>query len=223
MHSILVAFWNEVQKMSWMEAVAAFTGLISVILAVRNNIWTWPWGIVSVILYAIVFRDYKYYANAGLQVFCFLPLSIYGWWAWLRCGPNRDDDLPILPLSSKARWIWAGITLVLSIILVHAMRTPAWADPSPAADGITTAFSIVAQCLQSRKIIENWALWIAADVIYAFYLFPHSNPPLYFSTALYVIFLGLAIAGWRAWLRIMRIKYFPDAPQLQEGVTQAHD
>lgn len=205
MQTFIDAFWRELHNLSWKEVVAAITGLISVILAVRNNIWTWPWGIISVILYAIVFREYKLFANAGLQVFCFLPLSVYAWWAWLRCGPNRNDDLPIKPLSTQARWLWAGITVVLSIVLVAAMKTPAWADPSPWADGITTAFSIVAQCLQSRKIIENWVLWIAADVIYAFYLFPFgSHPPLYFSTVLYVVFLFLAVQGLREWLRIMR-------------------
>lgn len=221
MHEYVAAFMREVQNLSWKEMVAAVTGLISVILAVRNNIWTWPWGIVSVILYAIVWWNGKLYANAGLQVCCFLPLSLYAWWAWLRCGPKRNDDLPILPLSLRWRWIWAGITILLCIVLVKAMKTPAWADPNPYADGITTALSIVAQCLQTRKLIENWPLWIATDVVYTFYLFPVNH--YYTSTVLYFIFLILAIMGWREWLRIMRGQQTAQQAQMLEGVTQAHD
>ena len=61
----------------------------------------------------------------------------------------------------------------------------------PLWDGLTTALSLAAQFLLTRKIIENWYLWIAADLIYV---------PLYLSrdlnlTALtYVVFLGLCAA-----------------------------
>ncbi len=218
MHSLLNEFWQQLITMDKKEVIAATTGLISVMLAARNNIWTWPWGIVSVVLYALVFRDGKLFANAGLQIFCFLPLSFYAWWAWLRCGPNRKDDLPIMPLSMRWRWIWAGITVALSVVLVAAMKMPAWADPNPYADGITTALSIVAQCLQTRKIIENWPLWIAADVVYTLYLFPVNH--YYTSTVLYLIFLILAVMGWRGWLRIMREQENPlEAPIVRSETT----
>src|SRR5450759_5104270 len=36
----------------------------------------------------------------------------------------------------------------------------------PLWDAGTTAFSLVAQFLQTRKWIENWSIWIAVDTVY---------------------------------------------------------
>ena len=62
--------------------------LAAVYLTVRQVIWCWPLGMVSVTLYAWVFYDAKLYADMGLQVLYF-ALSVYGWWAWLHGGKDH--------------------------------------------------------------------------------------------------------------------------------------
>ena len=49
--------------MSWLETVAVAFGILSVFLSVRQNIWSWPTAIVNVLLYFLVFRDAKLYAD----------------------------------------------------------------------------------------------------------------------------------------------------------------
>ena len=52
----------------------------------------------------------------------------------------------------------------------------------------------------TKKYIENWILWIVVDVVYiGMYLYKE----LYLTAALYAIFLGLAVAGWRQWRKSM--------------------
>jgi len=70
-------------------AAIAFT-LVNVWLAIKENMWTWPTGIVSVILYAVVFYQSRLYANAGLQVVYFV-MSIHGWYEWLHGGVNKTE------------------------------------------------------------------------------------------------------------------------------------
>src|SRR6185436_4626012 len=70
-------------------AAVAFT-LVNVWLAVKENIWCWPFGIVGVVLYAVVNYQAKFYANAGLQI-VYLVLSIHGWYEWLHGGVNRTE------------------------------------------------------------------------------------------------------------------------------------
>ena len=66
----------------------------------------------------------------------------------------------------------------------------------PYVDALTTSMSLIAQWMIARKKIENWLLWIVADVIYVgMYVFKH----LYLTSLLYFIFIILAIIGWQQW------------------------
>jgi nicotinamide mononucleotide transporter len=208
MHSIWPAILDQWNSTSWLEIVADLTGLASVWLVVRGNIWTWPWGIVSVILFWWVFQSQRLFANAGLQIFCFLPLSVYGWWAWQKLGPTHNNDLPIATISLQGRAGWALATVGFSILM--SLWMSAIHDASPILDGTTTAISIVAQYLQARKWFENWILWILADVIYL-YLFPSQH--LYITSALYFLFLILATRGAFEWSKIMRTQLTAVSPQ----------
>lgn len=197
------------RAMSGVEIAAVVTSFLCVYLTVKNNIWNWFWGFWGVVLYGIVFWQYRNYANFGLQVFYFLPIQFIGWWVWLRGGPKKHDDLPVTVLSPSARLLWIGVMAVLTGGLYALLRyglpawAPAWApDPLPFADGLTTAGSIVAQYLQVYKRWENWALWIAVDVVYAFYVFPMQK--LWASALLYMVFTVLAFIGARDWTKLLK-------------------
>jgi nicotinamide mononucleotide transporter len=72
----------------------------------------------------------------------------------------------------------------------------------PMGDAITTAMSLVAQYMLGRKWLENWLVWIAADVIYVgLYGYKH----LYLTALLYAIFIAMCIAGYRGWRKAMSI------------------
>jgi nicotinamide mononucleotide transporter len=196
--------WQEIIKgfvgMSRVEVAAVITSLLCVYLTVRNNIWNWFWGFLGVILYGWIFWQYKNYANCGLQILYFLPIQFVGWYVWKRGGPKKDNDLPITRLSGQARAGWLAATAVLTGVLYVVLRLTN--DPLPFADGLTTAISITAQLLQVYKRFENWLLWIAADVIYALYVFPVQK--LWASALLYVVFTVLAVIGARDWARLLR-------------------
>ena len=100
--------------MSGAEIIASLTGLVNVWLTVKNSIWNWIWGIVSVALFGYVFLHSRLYSNAGLQLLYFLPMQFYGWWMWARGGhmsrkrePSRarggrfDPACACLPLSRR--------------------------------------------------------------------------------------------------------------------------
>jgi nicotinamide mononucleotide transporter len=206
LHQIIAMTIAQLRQMSGIEGVAVLTGLISVYLTVRNNIWTWPWGIVNVVLYGWIFWQQKVYANAGLNALYFLPMQFYGWWVWAKCGPRHHDDLPITVYSNRERIAWTCATVLISMLAGAALRylppIVHWdPDPMPYADGITTGISIVAQYMEARKKIENWILWIVADVIYVFYLLPQQH--LYLSALLNVFYLVLAVMGALAWWRLL--------------------
>jgi nicotinamide mononucleotide transporter len=67
---------------------------------------------------------------------------------------------------------------------------------APFWDSLTTVLSLAAQYLLCQKRIENWFIWIAADLIYI---------PLYFSrhlpltAVLYMVLLTMCVIGQAQW------------------------
>jgi len=183
---------------TWPELLAVSTAAVCVWLTIKNKISNWPWGIVSVLFYAIVFWRTEAYANFGLQLLYYLPCCIYGWWHWAKCGPTQNDDLPIRRLSLQKNLLWLGITIAIMVGIGGpiAARTH---DPYPYADSITTGLSIMAQWMQAKKWFENWWYWIVVDAIYAFYLFPALK--LNVSAVLYFVFMVMAMRGAAEWKR----------------------
>ncbi len=184
-----------------MEWIAAALGLANIVLLVRRSIWNYPFGIAMVSLYFFVFRDAKLYSDAGLQVF-FLVIQIYGWWNWSRA--RRDTDaLPVTTMSDAGRISWLIGTAVAALGWgwLMARYTDAAA---PLVDAAIAAASIAAQLLLALRCVENWVLWIAADVT-AIGLFLSRG--LHATAALYALFLVLAIAGLRAWAAAYRAQH----------------
>jgi nicotinamide mononucleotide transporter len=68
----------------------------------------------------------------------------------------------------------------------------------PYVDSATASTSLVAQWMMTRKILENWAVWVAVDVVYIG-MFIYKG--LYLTTLLYTVFLVLAIMGYVQWKR----------------------
>ena len=66
----------------------------------------------------------------------------------------------------------------------------------PYVDSATTTTSLIAQWMMARKILENWIVWVAVDVVYiGMFLFKN----LYLTALLYLVFLVLAAIGYRQW------------------------
>ena len=181
--------------MSTLEWIAAIAGAISVYLSAREKIWSWPTAIVNVGLYIIVFRRTGLYSDMGLQV-VYLVLSIYGWYEWLYGGKNRST-LRVSRASAREWLIAIPVAVLFWLGLARYTATlPGVALPHLDA-GLTTV-SLVAQWMMTRKILENWMLWIAADIVYV-PMYVYKGLPV--TAALYAIFLALAVLGLRSWRR----------------------
>ncbi len=181
--------------MSWFEIAGALLGLVNIVLLVRRSVWNFPVAMVMVVLVGWVLIGARLYSEAGLQAFFFV-VNAWGWWLWSRAR-ETSDDVPVGWMTARARIVWALVTAVLSLSLgwvMHAFTNAAL----PFADSAVTGASIAAQFLLSLRRVENWALWIAIDVVsVALYL----NRGLYAFAALYVAFGVLSVQGWREWKR----------------------
>lgn len=192
--ALILCAWRKWLPLDLTEAFGFATGAICVWLVTRGNLWNWPVGLVNNIVFAILFWKARLFADFGLQGVYF-ALGIWGWWQWLHGGTNRAP----LPVTRTRKNEWIAIALFLTagtwglreLLLAVNGAAPFW-------DAITTTLCLAAQYLLCRKRIENWLLWIAADLIYV---------PLYLSRGLpltailYAGFIGLCIVGLKRWKR----------------------
>jgi nicotinamide mononucleotide transporter len=191
--------------MSSLELIAAITGAISVWLSVRQNIWSWPTAIVNVVLYALVFWNARLYADMGLQV-VYAVLSVYGWYEWLYGGEGHTH----LRVTRTTGPVGARLVLVAAVgsaalgTVLHRTTDAAL----PYMDSFLSSTSLVAQWMMTKKLLENWLVWIAVDVLYVgMFLFKG----LYLTAGLYAVFLALAVRGYLDWRRSMAENAEPTA------------
>ena len=167
--------------LSPIEVIGFVSGVGCVWLAARENIWNWPVAIVNAISFIIVFFGAKLYADCGLQL-VYIAISVYGWWSWLHGGRDRSE-LPVTRVRAGAPfpgWPWPPSLATAALMLLLRRFTD---STVPFWDALTTAMSLTAQYMLARKIIENWWLWMAADIIYvALYVYK----ALYLTAVLYV-------------------------------------
>ncbi len=182
--------------MSWAEIAGALLGLVNIVLVIRRSVWNFPVAMVMVVLVGWVLAGTKLYSEAGLQAF-FFAANAWGWWMWSR-AQGETAEVPVGRMTAQARLVWALVTAVLSLSLGWVLHT--FTDAVlPFADSAVAGASIAAQILLALRRVENWALWIAIDVVsVGLYL----NRELYALAALYVAFGVLSVAGWREWQRV---------------------
>jgi nicotinamide mononucleotide transporter len=181
--------------MSVIELIAAGLGVINVWLVVKRSVWNYPFGIVMVTLYGFVFFHARLYSDTILQVF-FFAVQVFGWWYWLQ---GRGQDGRVLPESMGAAGRLGAAAATLAGAAAGGWFFATYTNAAaPWLDAFIASASVVAQCLMSVRKIENWLWWIAVDCVAVGVYFWKG---LYPTTALYVIFLCLSIAGLIGWRR----------------------
>lgn len=176
------------------EVFGVLTGFLCVWLAARNNIWNFPVTIVSVFLYMVIFYQSQLYADMGLQLY-FLGMAVYGWYYWIDRSGGEEELKPVRRIDSRSLSI--GLIVVVLFTLVFGTFLDRQTDAfAPYVDSLCAGGSLLGSFLLSRRVLENWIVWIIVDVIY---LYLYINKELYLTTLLYVAYIVVAIIGYREW------------------------
>jgi nicotinamide mononucleotide transporter len=178
-----------------LEGIAFFFGIASVIYAKNRNILVYPTGLVATSLTVYLFL-YDELMGDMMMNFYYSVMSIYGWWNWAR----KKEGAPVVPVSRTSRKEkWIGFAMFLLTMAVTYAVYKAYGtviQPSNYIDIFTSGIFFTAMWYMANKKLENWTLWILANII---------TVPLYASrgwgmfSLQYLIFTILAIQGYFAW------------------------
>jgi len=182
-----------------LEWFGVFTGILCVWLAAKNNIYSWPIAIISVVIYIFIFLDSGFYADMGLQVYFFF-MNIYGWYYWSRQRNNPEAARPVSHITQKEIMLSLAGIIVFTFVLGQVLykNTDAYL---PYLDSFCTACSLIAQIFLARKVIQNWLIWIFVDIIYiGMYL----SKDLYATALMYTLYIYIATVGYLDWKKLYR-------------------
>ena len=199
MESILASLLAPYQEYSslniFLEATAVLFGLLSVWFSKKNNIWVYPSGIVSTLIFVYLLYNWGLLGDMLINAYYF-SMSIYGWYYWTRKTGTKDLN-PISKMS-QSEFRMAQVLFIFALLFVFLVYTlfDKWNHIIAYIDTFTTAIFFVGMWLMARRKIENWLFWIVGDLI---------SIPLYyvkgysFTSIQYLIFTLVAVAGYYAW------------------------
>jgi nicotinamide mononucleotide transporter len=205
---------------NYIEIFGAVTGIIYVLLEIRQTIWLWPVGIITSAVYIWVFFTSKIYADMSLQVY-YLLISILGWYWWakgsgLRAqgaglngeresggkGEKEKEELKVTRLKLKTGLVLAVVFVILYIAM-WLVLTRLTDSPVPVRDAFITSLSIIATWMLARKIYEHWYLWIVVNFVSAVLFLTRG---LYPTVILYLVYGIMSFAGLVEWKKTIPTK-----------------
>ena len=178
-----------------LEITAVVFGIISVLFARKNNIIVYPTGLISTLIFIYILYNFKLYGEFIINIY-YSVMSILGWYLWSRRN-NGQEEFPISIMNSKEYKISGLIftaTLLFIALVYHFFDK--FTDLTAYVDAFTTALFFVGMWLMAKRKIENWIVWIIADII---------SVPLYFykgltfSSLQFIVFTIIAILGYIEW------------------------
>ena len=179
---------------SW-EMLAVFLSVSYILLAIKQNLWSWVAAFFSTLIYSILFFDASLLMDSALNIF-YLVMAVYGWYSWKYAnGISSHENLKITSYGLLKNLKIIVFLTIISLILGFYMANYTSADFAY-LDTFTTVFAVFATYLLTKKVLENWLYWIIIDAVS---IYIYINKGFYLTAILFVIYTILAYIAYREW------------------------
>lgn len=187
--------------MDWMQVFTLVTGVIYIVLEIRQKNFMWVVGIATSLAAMWVFFRQGLYASFGLNTY-YLITSFIGLWHWSRDRkrlsdvPQTDDVIHLNRLSTSVVALSAALAAVGIFALAHLMELVE--NPMSYLDATVTVLSAIATWWLVKSYLQQWWLWIAADFLSTVLC---ASQGMWWMTALYAAYTLSAVYGYIHWKR----------------------
>lgn len=186
----------------FIEIFTLVTGLVYIILEIRQNDFMWIVGVLTSLAAVYMFMSRHLYASVALNLY-YLAISFWGLYQWRkdrsRLAEVSDGTESVVHLNRLGWKTAAGCALsfALGLAMLHVLLERL-GDPMSGLDAAAAVLSAVATYMLSRSYAEQWILWIAADLMTAAMCLSRD---MYWMTALYAFYTASAVYGYVYWKR----------------------
>ena len=196
--------------MDFWQIFTLVTGVLYIILEVRQKNFMWVVGIATSLAAMWVFFRQGLYASFGLNTYYFITAFI-GLWKLRRnkkmlvsevdADGHGEDTVVLHKLTWKAVAAGAVICVLGTVALSSGMSLLHDAgilkeNPMSLLDSAATALSVVATWWLVRSYLEQWWLWIVADFMSTILC---AAQGMWWMALLYLLYATAAVYGLRYW------------------------
>ena len=182
---------------NFMEVFTLVTGIVYVVLEIRQKNFMWILGMLTSAATVYVFFVQGLYASAILNVYYFI-IAFWGLFQWKKDSAAVQDSGSIhlnrLPLGT----IWVSLALFIAGTANLTFIMERFGDPMSVLDASVTMLSAIATWWLGKSYLQQWFLWIAANAL-TFVMCLHQS--LYLLSVLYAVYVFSAVFGYFHWKR----------------------
>ena len=180
-----------------LQILGTVFGIVQVLLARKNNINNYLFGIISILISMWVLYSSQLYGDILLNLY-YLGMSIYGWFYW-KFG--REKRATPISYASKEEHVKAlGIVIICFVVMAYWLKfhtnsnVPIW-------DAVVVAFAWAGMWLMAKRKMENWIFLNISNVIAIPLLF---YKELYVYAGLTVFLFIVGVSGYIKWQKIFK-------------------
>lgn len=194
--------------MDWklvLQVIGVALGLLYLYLEYKADIRLWIIGLLMPVVHGILYFRAGLYADFGMQMY-YVAAGVYGFAVWMSKGrrqqgtqEKQENGAGISHTPAKLCLPLVAVYALLHVLL-YLFLSRCTDSTVPFWDAMTTALSVVAMWMLSRKYVEQWMVWCVVDAV-TVALYFYKGIPL--TGCLYVLYTVLAVLGWRRWKRMV--------------------
>ena len=188
---------------SILEIFTLITGVVYVILEIRQKNAMWVLGIITSLASMLVFYSQGLYASFGLNAY-YLITAFIGLWQWRKDKGTIEgaSKIHLNRLSWKVAAIsaivFAAGTIVLAAGMDYMSRLGFKENPMSLLDASVAVLSAVATWWLVKSYLQQWWLWIAANTLS---LILCATQGMWWMAILYILYVVAAVIGLRHWAK----------------------
>lgn len=185
--------------LSILDILGTIIAIIGTYYATKARLAMWGYYFIATIINIIIYYHSKLYITMLLE-FAYSVLSIVGYINWYYTTNNHINNITIRDIIYY-EIIYYGIILVTLIPSIGYLNYTYNNHQLIILETIAVTISIIAYLLSINKIIQNWLLYLIADLIFIIIML---YAGYIFHAMLFTIYTMMALQGWKNWHNIKK-------------------
>ena len=183
-----------------MEIFTLVTGVIYIVLEIRQKNFMWVIGVLTSLAAMWVFWRQSLYASFGLNTY-YLITAFVGLWQWGRDKKKVEAEIASDTDTVHLNRLTVRSLAVSAVVTVAGIFALAWAmemleNPMSYLDASVAVLSAVATWWLVRSYIQQWLLWVVADALSTVLCLTQG---MWWMAALYALYALSAVYGYIHW------------------------